>query len=75
MRDVLDALHQIDWDEDEYETGEADETALAMEEPQHHERDPTKEVALDDKVFKMDEPKVLPEACAHKGLPTISIWG
>lgn len=58
---VKDALHQIEWDdEDEYETGEADEAALAKEEPQHHERDPAKEIAIDNKIYKLeDEAKVL----------------
>lgn len=52
-------------------TGEADEAALAMEEPQHHERDPHKEVALDDEVYTLeDEGKKLKEACAERGLPT-----
>ena len=68
---VRDALHQVEWDDiDEYEVTEADDTALASEEPQHHERDPTKEVALDDQVYTIeDEAKRLKKACEERGLP------
>ena len=34
---------------------EANEAALAKEEPQHHERDPAKEIAIDDEVYKLED--------------------
>ena len=64
---MKDALHQVEWDDE----GEADEAALVLEEPQHHESEPQKEVALDDKVYTFkDEGKKLKQACAERSLPT-----
>lgn len=61
---MKDALHEIGWDdEDDYDTGEADEAALAMEESQTS--------WLDDKVYTLEaEGKKLKQACAERGLPT-----
>ena len=50
---------------------DADKWALEMEEPQHYERDPAKEVAIDDKVCTIeDDGKTLKKACSDRGLPT-----